>query len=435
MKNTAKNTMKNIKKQILTATTMATALLAGTATALLAGTATNLHAQTANNSWGVKNPLFDKVAGKLNLTANVGYVYNFASKWDGADIGTGKANGGVGYGARIGWTNTSGFGISGDYLGFTSKWSNGDKQYTNPYHVLTITPSYRFSFGQTKEWGLKVGLGVGMSLADVSWGEAKTAKGTASKIAGGAAYSTVLRLPGSNGACSAPSEFSDSLGGSFTVSAVTITIGASKCNDNANGVPADSGVSDTAMANAFIGADGQRLLGSIGAIGGVIPYGLWSGLATSTTNNTLAAQWLDLFVVGKTPGAGVTSFLQSVTLESVSAANTRISGGVAAVTINQAIFNLLNAKTKDALLIATGAKVADAPAPASGGSAKDDAGFVLAPEIALEYDNGLLHADLNARYIHGLANVKYDGQGSTSNQLQKSGPLAVFVGAGFGVNF
>ena len=50
------------------------------ATTMFVGTAT---AQTANsNSWGVKNPLFDKVAGKLNLTANVGYVYNFDSKWD-----------------------------------------------------------------------------------------------------------------------------------------------------------------------------------------------------------------------------------------------------------------------------------------------------------------------------------------------------------------
>ena len=62
-------------------------------TAITTVLATAAMAQTANsNLWGVKTPLFDKVAGKLNLTANVGYVHNLASKWD-SSVGNGNANG------------------------------------------------------------------------------------------------------------------------------------------------------------------------------------------------------------------------------------------------------------------------------------------------------------------------------------------------------
>ena len=220
-------------------------------------------AQTANKT---KNQLVGKGAGKLNFTANFGYIYNFSSKWDNPIIGDGKANSRLGYGARFGWAHHSGFGLSGDYLGFTSRWSDG-KDYYSPYHIFTyhilaVTPSYRFSFGGDKNWGLKIGLGVGLSLADVTWG--------------------------------------------------------------------------TNIQTAICSVD--------------------SGDSTDTSK-------------------------------------------------------------------------------CSGGSTKNATGFTLLPEIALEYDNGMLHLDINSRYIHGLANVKYDGSQGAGDQLQKSGPLAVFVGGGLGVNF
>ena len=62
-----------IKKILFTATILSMATIASAQT-------TNLPA--TNNGWGVKTPLLDRVEGKFNITVNVGYVYNFASKWD-----------------------------------------------------------------------------------------------------------------------------------------------------------------------------------------------------------------------------------------------------------------------------------------------------------------------------------------------------------------
>ena len=403
-------------------------LLVTTAIATMAGTAT---AQTANSgAWGVKNPLFDTVAGKLNLTANVGYVYNFDSKWD-SEIGTGKANGGFGYGARLGYTNSSGFGLSGDYLGFTSKWSSGGMEYTNPYHILTVTPSYRFSFGQTKEWGLKVGLGVGMSLADVSWGTAKTAKGASGKVAGGAAYTTTTfnQITGSASVCPATSGvidvYSDSLTG--TSAGGTVSLGASKCLRGLGGAaqPQTSNVDDTGIALAI-------KEGKLTWINNKVAGNVWSA-AVSTTDATEAQKVIDA-LKGAATASGTSNFESKAGATISTVFTTALNSAITAATTGSNDHTALTNLKKNLAEASKAAPAADS-AGGSGGSAKDDAGFVLAPEVALEYDNGLLHADINARYIHGLANVKYDGQNGTGNQLQRSGPLAVFVGAGFGVNF
>ena len=468
--------MKNMKKIILltaTATALATTIFG----ALLTTTAT---AQTANsNSWGVKNPLFDKVAGKLNLTANVGYVYNFDSKWD-SEVGTGKANGGFGYGARLGWTNTSGFGISGDYLGFTSKWSNGTMEYSNPYHILTVTPSYRFSFGQSKEWGLKVGLGVGMSLADVTWGTAKTAKGASGKVAGGAAYKSTAVTSGNQnmGLATDPggldpvnhNVFGTGIGGgavgsgSITCANYFITDGFSNSNNiNAGDVCTRDSGNDT-ISGSGTQAGNRKQLFFQPNIATYFSYGYGNDPAITTptletiTDSDIVADikagnivWVKDTIAASIWSAAVSTATTATEAQKVvdvlkaAAASWTAGAGnfqAARATISKAVQDILDAgavgsdvaKLKGNLAAAiAAAPVADAGG--SGGSAKDDAGFVLAPEIALEYDNGLLHADINARYIHGLANVKYDGQNGTGNQLQRSGPLAVFIGAGFGVNF
>ena len=63
--------------------------------------------------------------------------------------------------------------------------------------------------------------------------------------------------------------------------------------------------------------------------------------------------------------------------------------------------------------------------------------FVLVPQVALEYDNGAFHGDINVRYLYAMKNVKYDGTGELIDQTYtvSAGPAALFIGAGFGVNF
>ncbi|MGI9461003.1 MAG: hypothetical protein ACR2NY_00295 [Alphaproteobacteria bacterium] len=78
------------------------------------------------------------------------------------------------------------------------------------------------------------------------------------------------------------------------------------------------------------------------------------------------------------------------------------------------------------------------------GIVKDDVGFIIAPIMTIEYDDGFLHFDINARYIHALKDVDYFGsEGSvnaseTAGNIQytsKAGPLSLYVGVGLGINF
>ena len=97
-------------------------------------------AALAQNAGGTGNngPLLaSKVAGKLMLKADIGYVYNFAGDWEktgGANHGEHKSvgAGAIGYGLSLGWTHRSGFGLSGEYIGFTHRWTgtaNGTQKY------------------------------------------------------------------------------------------------------------------------------------------------------------------------------------------------------------------------------------------------------------------------------------------------------------------
>ena len=433
-------------------------------TAITTVLATAAMAQTANsNSSGVKTPFFDTAAGKLSLTANVGYVYNFDSKWD-SSVGTGKANGGFGYGARLGYTSSSGLGLSADYLGFTSKWSNGRMEYTNPYHVITITPSYRFSFGESKEWGLKVGLGVGMSLADVSWGTAKTAKGANGKVAGGAAFEIKTASPAYVNDFTGNANINSCMANLATKSVLRIADSntglanvVNGCFDGSSGaVSGTSTITDADIAAWLIGkgvktnAAGTALdatslsNANINLLsgGGAVSSAVLTAVKTATDAAAAAAA---AKAAADAAAAAAAAAAAKAAADAAAAAAAAAAQAAAAKAAADAAAAAKAAADAQAATCTNGggtwnkatstctAKAANAPA--TGGKAKDDAGFVLAPEVALEYDNGLLHADINARYIHGLANVKYDGQSGASNQLQKSGPLAIFIGVGFGANF
>ncbi|MDI9314523.1 MAG: hypothetical protein QM529_07625, partial [Hydrotalea sp.] len=173
-----------------------------------AGSGNNGASPSSSGAVG-QNLLANSVAGKLMLKADVGYVYSFSGTWNKStaekpSIGgnTSVATGGVGYGVSLGWTHKSGFGIAGDYLGFEHKWTGGGTDVTKPnnqynydaiYHVLTVTPNYRFKLDAADRWGLRLGLGVGVSISDITWARkldtannAQAKNGT--KVAGGAVF-------------------------------------------------------------------------------------------------------------------------------------------------------------------------------------------------------------------------------------------------------
>ncbi|MDI9409886.1 MAG: hypothetical protein QM523_11680, partial [Candidatus Pacebacteria bacterium] len=366
---------------------------------------------------------------------------------------TSTATGGVGYGVSLGWTSKTGFGLSADYLGFNHKWTGlgTDGQgtqfnYDAPYHVMTITPSYRFKLDSADNWGLRVGLGVGFSLSDVSWAN-KTAVGGAqskagTKVAGGAVFYTSSAIPlnifssqpSLTGNCvSANSElpsglvFSDSKG-STSLDASLADGAMNKCNKlNGGYVNAVNGLSDAQIVEAL---NNGKLVTFVSDSTNPIAYTVWSQVFGS--NATIL---------------GINGLLNSSgnIFEPVSATNV-------AVTMNPTTWDKLTlaqqTKLKTTLGLVTNnitePPTNNTPTESSGGSAKDDAGFVLAPQVALEYDNNLLHFDINVKYIHELFNVRYFGsEGSVSGTATSgaitytsmAGPLALFIGAGLGINF
>ncbi|MCX8516158.1 MAG: hypothetical protein ORN57_04125 [Alphaproteobacteria bacterium] len=68
---------------------------------------------------------------------------------------------------------------------------------------------------------------------------------------------------------------------------------------------------------------------------------------------------------------------------------------------------------------------------------RKDTGVLLVPQLALEYDNGIFHGDLNVRYFHALNNVHNDSMAdpSVKNYNLQIGPMGIFAGVGLGVNF
>ncbi|MDI9314529.1 MAG: hypothetical protein QM529_07655, partial [Hydrotalea sp.] len=310
------------------------------------------------------------------------------------------ATGGVGYGASLGYTHKSGLGLSADYLGFNHKWtglgtdvkSKTEFNYDASYHVVTLVPSYRIKLDSANNWGLRVGLGVGFSLSDVSWAQKISASNGAQssgvKVAGGAFYQQTAGQAFPLSICGAGNTRTFSL-----LRDSSDRFEANSCNDAA-GLPfAGLRTNDFAIATFF------------------------------KSINFTQAELKNIPEHSNTTLHGII-----------------ISNGdsnIATPILNSCVWGMVNGCYQ-----ADGSQYT-APAP-SGGSAKDDAGFVLAPQVALEYDNGMLHADINVKYIHELFNVRYFGSEGSVDGLATSGaitytsiagPLALFVGAGFGMNF
>ena len=376
--------MDKIKRGLMVASTLAMVALSAFP---VVGVAQN-YAGTGNNG-----PLLaSKVAGKLMLKADVGYVYNFASDWNksgGANGGDHKSVGAsaIGYGLSLGWTNKTGFGISGEYVGFTHRWTgtaNGTQKYNfeATYDILTVTPNYRFSLDKNDNWGLRLGLGVGISYSDVYWGRVDpTTNGVSNgavksgtKVAGGTVFYNASGVAG------------------------TVTT-AGNCTFIVNSPSATNG--GAKKGQRYVGTGGQSFTAP-----------------SDDTYQPIIATPAQPNQINCYDSKGV--YVDSITVTSGTAP---VSGAVAM----------------------TEAASSGGGDSGAGGGAKDDAGVVLAPQLAIEYDNGFLHADLNVRYIHGLLNVRYFGNEDSSavwnkssgsiTYTSKTGPLATFVGLGLGINF
>lgn len=116
--------------------------------------------------WGQPNPLLNAIDGRFTLKAYLGYVANLPSSFTEQNKKFNiPTNNTFGWGGSFGWTHLSGFALSADYLGFGNSWRYQNANYYAHYHIITLTPSYRFSFGYDNAWGLKLGLGVGVTLS------------------------------------------------------------------------------------------------------------------------------------------------------------------------------------------------------------------------------------------------------------------------------
>ncbi|MDI9314036.1 MAG: hypothetical protein QM529_05120 [Hydrotalea sp.] len=388
---------------------------------------------------GTNGPLLaNAVAGKLMLKADIGYIYSLNGS------GATSASG-VGYGASLGWTNKSGFGLSADYIRFNNKWtgpgiSDATKQYNYDasYNVVTLVPNYRIKLDSAGYWGIRLGVGVGLSISDVNWVSQASASGGAQqngvKVASAASYAVTKSKGGpaitvspsdfglssdpmfggncavTNGNFSTAMIFSDSKGAPLATGAgMQLGDGSNRCTVTANNNHV-AGFSNAQIANALI--TGKIQLSDI-RMENPVAYGVWS-----------------VFLQGNPVASAIVDFNRATALGFFEAGNT--------VYVATALWNQLDTAVQG-YLTAAGAVAGEAPVTPS--VTKDDLGFVIIPQVAVEYDNNLLHADINVKYIHELFNVRYAGNealalaSAQGTYASKAGPLALFIGAGLGINF
>ena len=369
--------------------------------------------------------LTDKTESRLSLKASLGYIYGFGGKWAKSTDNSEKKSLGasaLGYGASLGYTHRSGLGISADYLGFKHKWSeaNNGAKYDSNYHVVTFTPSYRFQLDSNNHWGLRLGLGLGFSVSNVSWAN-NLNQVNGAKIANGAGYvlfgykhPTTLSLSnGGSGLCP-------------DVHSVEVTDNLSFETDEANSCLDShqdriSGASNFAIATWLKGltitkADlvkASKIEGDNTAINREVDVKYYGLISDKVTNSCV---W------GMTEGCYMQNGKQFIAgkPETVAPVDPVAPAPVAPAPVDPDNSSTLNGS--DSIIT---------------GSGKGNVGFVIAPQAAVEYDNGVFHTDISARYMHALKNVKYSGKEGSSDitYTNKAGPLAFFIGAGLGVNF
>ncbi|MGI9461944.1 MAG: hypothetical protein ACR2NY_05155, partial [Alphaproteobacteria bacterium] len=149
-----------------------------------------------------QNFLEDEPAGIFTLKADIGYIYNFSGGWlksggNNPGMQTSIAESSFGYGGSFAYTHNSGFALSMDYLGFNHKWvgtvgnSPDQHSYNAAYHVITLTPSYLIPLDEKGIWGMRLGLGLGIGISDISWAGLDETTNNQTGLAGGAWYNII----------------------------------------------------------------------------------------------------------------------------------------------------------------------------------------------------------------------------------------------------
>ncbi len=123
------------------------------------------------------NLLAPIIGGKLFVNATIGYNLNFGADWARSDGQATKSPGThtYAYGASVGYQHLSGIGLSVDYAGWGNKWSTnttaqqgkypGKTDYRALYNIISLTPSYNIKLDENGYWGIKLGVGFGVSLS------------------------------------------------------------------------------------------------------------------------------------------------------------------------------------------------------------------------------------------------------------------------------
>ncbi|MDI9314514.1 MAG: hypothetical protein QM529_07570 [Hydrotalea sp.] len=327
-------------------------------------------------------------AGAFSLKGTVGYVYSFG----------GNNSGGiswVGYGASFGWTNRAGFGISADYIGFNDKWASGNAAsgHAYNYNIVTLSPNYRVKLDSSGRWGLRLGLGVGVSilnLNDSAQGNAQNGASANVRVAAGADYNTLVGFsPALPSVCNINQNTGNDVGDSLAPGTQK-----NRCNISGNSA-SNADIATWLRGLGVTSPDGMTL--------NINNTGVY--IATSGTNGGIAPEVACIVNGGNWNGA----------IDSATATKADCVPVIQAISSTNLSNNGTSSNTASGMGI----------------------GFIITPQAALEYDNSLLHADINLKYLHQLFNARYFGSeasGATDYNL-KAGPLALFIGAGIGVNF
>lgn len=357
--------------------------------------------------------------GRLTVKTDIGYLYNMPGTWQRGDGKTTDAAGNstVGYGASIGYTHRSGFGFSTDYLGFNSNWSsnngaesqsapNNSYHYNARYDLVTFTPSYRFQLDKANHWAIRLGLGLGLSLSQMTITRQPDAVSGALQLAKGA--------------------ITTSLGSTFdNRSTIYIFNNSGYTTANQPGYDGQYLCSDD-NPFAFTSADG-----SAGPFYRSVHIGVDFYMGTTTKHQGFYAENNNFVLPANSCLTGVT-FTNTVIGTN---GGGRFSGVRAITTMPlSSIFQDPNAPQPT-------------PAPpqvTTTATVKDDMGFVIAPQLSIEYDNGIFHGDIKMRYFQALKNVDYFGadhalyrsdQTSGNQYTNRSGPMAFFASLGLGASF
>ncbi|MDI9314368.1 MAG: MAP7 domain-containing protein [Hydrotalea sp.] len=374
------------------------------------------------------------IGGKLTLRGTVGYVYNFVQGNNFGSFGFVKAKfNGFAYGVSLDYTNDIGVGLSADYMNFKTNMTSvgpGDNSvyqyhYSADYNILTLTPNYRFKLDAAGHFGIRLGVGLGINAPNITWGKEPNITTGDVRATAGALY-TGPRLM-FNPKCTGLYGGSGVVGGG----GYTDSKGAGSPSDP-NGFYWPAGACDLGQAHitdqqvaealerdvpTFGGAvrDGQ-----ISYYTGVVSHAVWKKIL-STDANSKGAAALDKPFLGQ-PGA-----------------EAQFEWGKA-TWVPYSVWNVLSPSTQKNLL-AAGA--IPGPPPDLTIGVNKDIGFVVAPQVAFEYDAGMLHADINMRYMHELKKTKQHYEAGAAPETEamnisdtsKSGPLAFFVGGAIGLNF